>query len=380
MKGMNKIKRGKNFRGVISYALAPAPHHKTTPVVIGGNLVGITVDELIAEFANTQKLREDVTKPVWHNSLRLPVGESLTNQQWKNIADDYMKRMGFCDTHLRCYVLHNDEAGQHIHIIASRINVLVDGQLYLGKNENLVSTRLIQDLERDHQLTRTIGPSPAIQPKKQSKLTRNEKMMQDRTGEKPSRKVIQEAIDAILTFFDTITIEDFINELQKQNISATANIASTGKMNGFSFEHQGVAFKASQLGKAYSWSNMSKRITVTQPIEAVATESIADNENVSNPIEVPPTATPTPLTANSREHIRSRWLQWIPYLEELIANLKAVGSTILNPLKRNVIYAAIRTDNSETPKISEVNFQNPEIKNVFKRAKRASFQWVKIIP
>ncbi|QIJ50305.1 relaxase/mobilization nuclease domain-containing protein [Raoultella ornithinolytica] len=369
---MNKIKRGKNFRGVISYALAPAPHHMATPMVIGGNLVGITVDELTAEFLKTQKLREDVTKPVWHNSLRLPVGESLTKEQWRNIADDYMKRMGFCDTHLRCYVLHNDEAGQHIHIIASRINVLVDGQLYLGKNENLVSTRIIQDLERDHQLTRTKGPSPAKPPKKQRKLTRNEKMMQDRTGEKPSKKVIQEAIDAILTFFDTVTIEDFIYELQKQNISATANIVSTGKMNGFSFEHQGVAFKASQLGKAYSWSNMSKRITVTQPIEAVAHESIADKENVSNPIEVNPTA--TPLTANSRENIRSRWLQWIPYLEELVASLRAVGSTILNPLKRNVIFAVIRTSNSEAPEISEVNFKNSALKNVFKRPYRSSFQ------
>ncbi len=366
MKGMNKIKRGKNFRGVISYALAPAPHHMTTPMVIGGNLVGITVDELTAEFVKTQKLREDVTKPVWHNSLRLPVGESLTNQQWRNIADDYMKRMGFCDTHLRCYVLHDDEAGQHIHIIASRINVIADGQLYMGRNENLMSTRVIQELERDHKLAQTKGPSSPSKPyKKQRKLTRNEEMMQNRTGEKPSKKVIQEAVDAILTFFDTIPIEDFIYELQKQNISVTANIASTGKMNGFSFKHQGVAFKASQLGKAYSWSNMRKRITVTQPIGAVVPESIADNENVSNPIEVHPTA--PPLTANPREHIRSRWLQWIPYLEEFVTSLKAVGSTILNPLKRNVIYAAIRTSTPETLEISEVNFQSSALKNVFKR-------------
>ncbi|WP_110014950.1 relaxase/mobilization nuclease domain-containing protein [Pantoea sp. AG702] len=362
---MNKIKRGKNFRGVISYALAPAPHHMTTPMVIGGNLVGITVDELTAEFVKTQKLREDVTKPVWHNSLRLPVGESLTKEQWRNIADDYMKRMGFCDTHLRCYVLHDDEAGQHIHIIASRINVLADDQLYLGRNENLKSTRIIQELEEDHQLTRTTGPSRATPPQKQRKLTRNETMMQNRTGEKASKKVIQEAIDAVLVFFNEITIEEFTDELQKQNILATANIASTGKMNGFSFKHQGVAFKASQLGKAYSWSNMSKRITVTQPIQAVVPESIADNENVSNPIEVHPAA--TPLMANSREHIQSRWLQWIPYLEELVASLKAVGSTILNPLKRNVIYTAIRTGNSETPKISEINFQSSAIKNAFKR-------------
>jgi hypothetical protein len=68
-----------------------------------------------------------------------------------------MKRMGFSETHLRAYVLHDDKDGQHIHIIASRIE-LNFGKLYLGKNENLISTRIIQDLEQDYQLTRTKGP------------------------------------------------------------------------------------------------------------------------------------------------------------------------------------------------------------------------------
>jgi len=367
MKGMNKIKRGKNFRGFISYALAPAPHHKTAPLVIGGNLVGITIDELTAELSQTQKLREDVEKAVWHNSLRLPKSDSLTNEQWKLIADDYMTRLGFSDTHLRCYVLHDDEAGQHIHIIASRINVLVDGQLYLGRNENLISTRIIQELEKDHQLTRTKGPFPQKASQKQRKLTLNEKMMQDRTGKKAPKIVIQEAIDAVLTFFDEITVEDFIDELQKQNILAIANVASTGKMNGFSFEYGGVAFKASQLGKAYGWSNLSKRIIVAKPIDTVAHVSIAVNENVSTHIAVHATATAIPLTASLEAHSRFRWLQWIPYLEELVASLKAVGSTIINPLKRNVIYTAIRTGNSEAPENSEVNFENLALKNVFKR-------------
>ena len=367
MKGMNKIKRGKNFRGVVSYALSPASHHSTTPLVIGGNLVGISVEELTAEFTRTQQLREDVEKPVWHNSLRLPKGDSLTNEHWKLIADDYMKRMGFSDTHLRCYVLHDDEAGQHIHIIASRINVLVDGQLYLGRNENLKSTRIIQELEKDHQLTRTKGPSPQKASYKQRKLTRNEKMMQDRTGEKAPKIVIQEAIGAVLTFFDEITIEDFIDELQKQNVITIANVASTGKMNGFSFEYGGVAFKASQLGKAYGWSNLSKRIIVAKPVETVAPVSFTVNVNVSTPIEVHGTATATPLTASLEAHSQFRWLQWIPYLEELVTTLKAVGSTILNPLKRNVIYTATRTGNSETPETSKVNFESLAIKNVFKR-------------
>lgn len=93
---------------------------------------GSDVGELIAEFNATKTLRTDVAKPVWHNSLRLPKNEALTDAQWSGIADDYMSRMGFSETHLRCYVLHDDAAGQHIHIIASRID-LSNRSLYLGK-------------------------------------------------------------------------------------------------------------------------------------------------------------------------------------------------------------------------------------------------------
>lgn len=366
MKGMSRIRRGKNFRGVISYALAPAPHHKAVPIIIGGNIIGSSVEEITTEFMRTQKLRSDVQKPVWHNSLRLPSGDSLTNEQWKLVADDYMTRMGFSNTHLRCYVLHDDEAGQHIHIIASRINVLVDGQLYLGRNENLKSTRIIQELEKDHQLTRTKGPSPSKPSQKHKKLTRNEEMMEVRTGDKASKRVIQEAIDAVLIFFDEITIEDFIDELQKQNVLAIANVASTGKMNGFSFEYGGVAFKASQLGKAYSWSNLSNRVIVAHQTEAMTPVSIAVNENISTPIEVHPTATPSCFTAKSSDHTRSRWLQWIPYLEEFLISMKTIGSTILKPANKTALIKKIMAKNPKPMQLSEVGSQDLVRKSPFK--------------
>ncbi|WP_293772782.1 relaxase/mobilization nuclease domain-containing protein [uncultured Pantoea sp.] len=356
MKGMNKIKRGKNFRGVISYALAPAPHHMTTPMVIGGNLVGITIDELTAEFAKTQKLREDVTKPVWHNSLRLPVGESLTNQQWRSIADDYMKRMGFYDTHLRCYVLHNDEAGQHIHIIASRINVLVDGQLYLGKNENLVSTRIIQDLERDHQLTRTKGPSPSSTPKVRT-TGRNEEMMEARTGNKAPKKIIQETIQAVLSFYGTITIDDFVYELSKLKITAKASIAATGKMNGFSFEYAGIAFKASQLGKAYSWSSLSQKVTLTPAVEPQVIDDTELPENESEAMERLANIDDEPMfhspaipyieKMNTEQKDKVRWLLWVPYLKLIVQALKATGLSLLKPsIKMRPIHFVAPTHNT----------------------------------
>ncbi|WP_432413837.1 relaxase/mobilization nuclease domain-containing protein [Pantoea allii] len=340
MKGMNRIRRGKNFRGVVSYALAPAPHHKTTPLVIGGNLVGITVEELTAEFARTQQLREDVAKPVWHNSLRLPVGESLSKEQWKLIADDYMTRMGFSDTHLRCYIVHNDEAGQHIHIIASRIRI-PDGQLYLGRNENLISTRIIQELEQDHLLTRTKGPSPSSAPKVR-KTGRNEQMMEARTGTKAPKKIIQEAIEAVLSFYGTLTIDDFIYELGKQNITANASIASTGKMNGFSFEYAGIAFKASQLGKAYSWSSLRQKVTLTPAVDPLVIgdtglpeEESEAMERLANIDDVPMfhfPSIPHIEEMNTEQKDKVRWLLWVPYLKLIVQALKATGLSLLKPL------------------------------------------------
>ncbi|WP_082804185.1 relaxase/mobilization nuclease domain-containing protein [Erwinia sp. ErVv1] len=336
---MQKIRRGKCFRGVVSYALAPAPHHKTTPVIIGGNMIGLSVDEVTVEFMRTQKLRPDVQKPVWHNSLRLPKGDSITNEQWKLVADDYMKRIGFSDTHLRCYVLHDDEAGQHIHIIASRIRI-PDGQLYLGRNENLISTKIIQELERDHLLTRTNGPSPSPAPKVR-KTGRNEEMMEARTGNKASKKIIQEAIEAVLSFYGTITIDDFIYELGKQNITASASIASTGKMNGFSFEYAGIAFKASQLGKAYSWSSLSQKVTLTLNVEpqVIADTELPEEEfvaeerlaNIDDELMFHSPAIPHIEEPNTKQNGRVRWLLWVPYLKQIIQDLKATGLSILKP-------------------------------------------------
>lgn len=84
-----------------------------------------------------------------------------------------MTRIGFSETHLRCYVLHDDEAGQHIHIIASRID-MNSSKLYLGKNENLISTRIISELEMTHHLTVTKSAA-SIDPQqaKRKRISRN---------------------------------------------------------------------------------------------------------------------------------------------------------------------------------------------------------------
>jgi hypothetical protein len=396
MKGMQKIKRGKSFAGVVLYALKPALYHKRNPVVIGGNMLGDSAAELITEFNASASLRADVAKPVWHNSLRLPIGESLTTKQWVSFAEDYMNRMGFSETHLRCYVMHNDEAGQHIHIIASRVD-LIGGKLYLGRNENLISTRVIQELELAHDLTKTKGPSrshnfsPA---RKRKKLSRGEQQKEKREGQPSPKTFLQNTIDEILTSANDIS--GFVEAIEENGITPIPNISSTGRMNGFSFEYSGIAFKASQLGKTYSWVNLQEKLhyeperdnpllfalkdsamggneTSNSDIEATkvaitpSLPAALESEVTTPPMyehrdgtsETPEAQTQLRITHMACEQTSSadcfmtrvlKWLLSIPYLAAFTDLLKKAGKTFLH---QKSSFSTIHTVLSAEPELSE---------------------------
>ncbi|MBX4801034.1 relaxase [Klebsiella michiganensis] len=391
MKGMQKIKRGKTFNCLISYLLKPASHHMSDPYVVGGNVIESFAEALSAEFNTTKLLRPDVSKPVWHNSLRLPCGESLPRTQWKQIADDYMKRMGFSETHLRAYVLHDDGEGQHIHIVASRIDT-ISGKLYLGKNENLISTRIIQELEKDYQLTRTKGTDalkPSSSPAKRKK-SRNEAMLEDRTGEKCAKMNIQNALESLLG--KKLSTTKFVQQLAGQNIKALPNIASTGKMNGFSFEYGGIAFKASQLGKSYSWTELHNKIdyqaerdnaflfelkasvseapcmfiitdapeittaAVNSPIEALIHDNRADQDEyaIASFEALLPEAVASNKEAIAIEAVKEapkrsytvssfKWLETIPYIQIIISMLKNLKIPTLKRLGKHKTITGVKT-------------------------------------
>ncbi|EFH9418268.1 relaxase/mobilization nuclease domain-containing protein [Escherichia coli] len=366
MKGMQKIKRGKTFNGLISYLLKPASHHKSDPYVVGGNVIESFAEALSAEFNATKLLRTDVSKPVWHNSLRLPAGEQITTEQWKLLADDYMKRMGFSETHLRAYVLHDDKDGQHIHIVASRIDA-TSGKLYLGKNENLISTRIIQDLEKDYQLIRTKGTDalkPSTSPAKRKK-SRSEAMMEKRAGELCPKTIIQNALEVFLA--DRPSTTEFVHQLAAQNIRAIPNIASTGRMNGFSFEYKGIAFKASQLGKGYSWSALQSRIDYQQERDNAflfKLKSSVRETSVSAPHDM---AITTDAPETTKEYVNRP-------IEALILDKRAAGQDEYSIASVEALLPEAVATNKEA-------IATETLKVSPKRSYRAStFRWLETIP
>lgn len=265
MKGMQKISRGRGFRGALDYAF-DREAGKEKGALIGGNMSCCTPRELASEFGAARKLRPDIKKPVWHNSLRLPKGDRLTPEEWSKLADDYMARMGFSELHQRVYVLHDDLDGQHIHIISNR--VALDGTVFLGQNENLASTQHIQALERAYGLTITKGAEYDRQTGKvmspnHAKLKKGEQELGKRIGEPPTKLQLQHIIDGAVGGAPSAV--EFVARLAKSGVSARANVASTGRMNGFAFELAGITFKGSDLGKSYTWKGLEARGVTYDP-------------------------------------------------------------------------------------------------------------------
>jgi hypothetical protein len=251
MKGMQKIQRGSGFRGCAEYLF----DHDGGRVV-GGNMVGMTPRALAAEFGVTRRQRPDIARPVWHNSLRLPGDERILvdDETWREIADDYMRGMGFSDQHPRVYVRHEPN---HIHILASRVGM--DGSLYFGRNENLRSTSLIQRLEQVYGLTVTKSPkkSPGgrIAPPEVRKIRQGERRRYERLEETPPRERLQQLVSEAAQ--GKPSARTFVARLQAQGVSVWPKFTGE-KLDGFSFGLASVAFTGQQLGDKFRWGRLKK--------------------------------------------------------------------------------------------------------------------------
>lgn len=261
MKGMRKISRGSGFAGVIRYVFSGDNEKRPTPGKLLGGSFGSSMrpNDLTKQFEAISAIKPSIKKAVWHNSLRLPKGEAVSDGKWVEIGDEYMRRMGFSEGHPRIYVIHDDYEGQHIHIVASR--VAADATVFYGQNENLISTRVIAGLEKQFSLTITKGVDldeegrivmPDVKP-----LRRGEIEKAVRTGEKPVRMILQEAVDAALAGKPTTTA--FIERLERVGIEVKTSFKGD-EFNGFAFGYAGLHFSASEIGDKYKLSRLKKRL------------------------------------------------------------------------------------------------------------------------
>ncbi|MEB7599813.1 relaxase/mobilization nuclease domain-containing protein [Raoultella terrigena] len=250
MKG-NVAKTGRSFKNRVEYILKDDHDFICSNMASDYN----NVSDLTDEFKAVSSFRQDIKKPVFHAFLSLPKNEHLTDQQWEEIAKDYLKEMNIdIEKHQYICVRHKDTDKDHIHIVANRIGI--DGSVWHGQHSAFNTIAACKRLEIKHDLTITKG----LQGQKSdvSAPTKAEIEMALRTGEKPARIVLQNALKTAM--LGKPDLQTFIDRVQVVGIEPRFNVASTGNVAGCSFSVGDVAFKGSQLGKNFSWNTIKSKV------------------------------------------------------------------------------------------------------------------------
>ena len=161
-------------------------------------------------------------------------------------------------------------AHDHVHIVASRIDVA--GQVWLGQWEARTAIEATQLLETRYALTPTPGLVAGRAAKKA--LTKGEIERSLQTEQEPPRQRLQRLVEAAAQGAPTVV--QFAEALRLAGVNVRPNVASTGKLNGFSFELDGVPFKGSDLGDAFKWKGLQAQgVTYEQDRDRAGLERVA---------------------------------------------------------------------------------------------------------
>ena len=249
------IQKGRGFKGALKYAT-----EKEKAVRIGGTMIGNSIDELVSEAGKVRGLNPKLNRAVFHTSLSISPNESLTEQNWLDISEKYMSKMGFENAP---YVIcrHYDAGHDHIHIVGLRIDATT-GKTISDAKDYERGALIVQEIEKEYGLIQAAQTPAQAWEKPIKNLKRNEIDKAIRTGEAPARQVLQQIVDEAI--IDQPDIFEFIERLEIAGVYAKPAVASTGRMNGFSFEYGGLAFKASELGKQYGWKSLSESVNYEQ--------------------------------------------------------------------------------------------------------------------
>ena len=255
---IQKAQIGRGFRGVLTYVFdesAERGHDRAR--IVDTNMAGETPRELAAEFGVYRRLNPDLTRAVYHCSLRLPADEALTAAQWGAFSRDYLAAMGF-DAVPYVVVQH---ALDHVHLIVSRIQF--DGSTVPDGNDRWRSNGIVYGLEEQYALSHARDPERERAP--QLRLSRDEVAMAERRGEVPAKLLLAARIDEAIVRSDG-TREGFDQALAALGVTTHWNIARTGRVSGASYALHDDAgatrgiFKGSQVGKDYGWSRLAERL------------------------------------------------------------------------------------------------------------------------
>lgn len=243
---MSKQKQGQNFRGAVGYLLND---RKGAEIIAADGLMLDSIDTISHSFEAQAEMNPRLAKNVGHTVLSFSPNDAprMSNQYMRQIALEYLERMGIRDTQF-IIVRHHDREHPHCHIVFNRVGN--SGKTISDSNERYRSQRICRDITEREGLYMAPG---------KEKVKRNRLKEPDRT-----RYSIFDIIKAELprhTDFDR-----FIAAIESQGVECTLiNNGSTNKVQGIRFKMGKYAFNGSKIDKSCSYSKLVNALEANKP-------------------------------------------------------------------------------------------------------------------
>jgi hypothetical protein len=244
---ISMVYRGDGARGLLDYLSS-----KDGAVLLSTNLDGVSPLRFAKQIGEVRQLypRDHVAKPVAHIPFRPAPGEDLTDDQWQEVVELTLDRLGYSNSPFIAY-LHDHGDGRHLHIATYRVTF--EGRLVSDSNDRWKVMQISRELEERYGLT-------VATPQKPNPLTRAELERQLRDPDRgESRQSLRNALDLAASKHDTL--RGFLTELYQIGVSANLKVAkTTGALQGITFTlPDGSTIKGSDLGKKYSLAGICSR-------------------------------------------------------------------------------------------------------------------------
>ena len=261
-----KIVQGHGFQGAVNYIL-----EKDNAKLLYSEGVRLKDKEsIIHSFLVQHKLNPNISKPVAHISLDFSVQDKskLTDRFMVDVAQDYLKKMGYKDTQ---YIIarHHDTDHPHIHILINRIDN--NGKRISDQNEKLRNVKICMELTKKHSLYIATGKE-------------NVKEHRLKEPDKTKYEIYHALQSAISKCRDW---QELKAELLKSGITTEfLNNGATDKIQGIRFRKNGYVFNGSKIDRAYSYSKISyqlqrneklQQIQINKPKRSTKPDNTTDN-------------------------------------------------------------------------------------------------------
>ncbi|AMR32726.1 hypothetical protein A0256_15490 [Mucilaginibacter sp. PAMC 26640] len=251
-------KIGKSFMGALNYNLKKLDHPdpKKRADLLDSNFSSMDVKLIKQEIDLIKSLKPNLGRYVYHTSLNFSKEDQLDNNKLLTIAHDYLRESGYTNNQYMIF-RHHDADHPHIHLLVNRITF--DGEVVSDSNNYKKSEAILRKLEQLYSLT-AVQPSSKVA---QKAVTKDELEMVLRTGKASEKMVLQELMKGLLKQRN-LDIKILIRQGEQAGINFLFNQASTGRVTGITYFHNGFKIKGQALGNQFKWAEIIKKIEYKQ--------------------------------------------------------------------------------------------------------------------